>query len=104
MYQLRIFRSLRLIHKSLIYVKTPEEENTYGVYYDFINFRFPMDTKITIKTYEKNLLDNKKSLMNIIKGYQMTKEQKERILMVRSHLDFIQELITTLDEKLDKIL
>jgi len=33
----------------------------------------------------------------------MTKEQKERIVMVRYHLDFIQQSITTLDEKLDKM-
>jgi len=38
-----------------------------------------------------------------IEGYQMTKEQKERIVMVRYHLDFIQQSITTLDEKLDKM-
>ena len=33
----------------------------------------------------------------------MTKEQKERIVMVRSHLEFIQQSITMLDEKLDKM-
>jgi len=32
-----------------------------------------------------------------------TKEQKERIVMVRSHLEFIQQSITMLDEKLDKM-
>jgi len=33
----------------------------------------------------------------------MTKEQKERIVMVRSHLEFIQQSIAELDEKLDKM-
>ena len=33
----------------------------------------------------------------------MTKQQKERMVMVRSHLDFIQESITELTEKLDKM-
>ena len=39
-----------------------------------------------------------------IEGYQMTREQKERIVMVRSHLEFVQHLIAKLDEKLDKML
>ncbi len=33
----------------------------------------------------------------------MTKQQKERIVMVRSHLEFIQKSIAKLDEKLDKM-
>jgi len=33
----------------------------------------------------------------------MTKEQKERIVMVRSHLEFIQQSISSLDEKLDRM-
>jgi len=31
------------------------------------------------------------------------KEQKERMVMVRSHLEFIHQSIATLDEKLDKM-
>lgn len=38
-----------------------------------------------------------------IEGYQMTKEQKERIVMVRCHLDFIKQAIAELDERLDKM-
>jgi len=38
-----------------------------------------------------------------IEGYQMTKEQKERMVMVRSHLKFVHQSIATLDEKLDKM-
>ena len=33
----------------------------------------------------------------------MTQEQKERIVMVRSHLEFVQQSIAKLDEKLDKM-
>ena len=43
------------------------------------------------------------TVVESIEGYQMTKEQKERIVMVRSHLDFIQQSIAKLDEKLDKM-
>ena len=38
-----------------------------------------------------------------IEGFQMTKEQKERMILVRSHLNFIQQSITKLDETLDKM-
>ncbi len=38
-----------------------------------------------------------------IEGYQMTAAQKERMLMVRSHLDYVCKSITELDEKLDKL-
>jgi transposase len=37
------------------------------------------------------------------RSLKMTKEQKERIVMVRSHLEFIQQSIAWLDEKLDKM-
>lgn len=43
------------------------------------------------------------TVIESIEGYQMTKEQKERIAMVRSHLNFVQESITQLDEKLDEM-
>jgi len=44
-----------------------------------------------------------KKKSDIVIESQMTKQQKERIVMVRSHLDFIQQSIAKLDEKLDKM-
>ena len=44
------------------------------------------------------------TVIESIEGYQMTREQKERIIMVRSHLEFVQQSITSLDEKLDKMM
>lgn len=38
-----------------------------------------------------------------IEGYQMTAAQKERMLMVRSHLDYVSKSIIEIDEKLDKL-
>ncbi|MBK5263010.1 MAG: IS110 family transposase, partial [Peptostreptococcaceae bacterium] len=52
---------------------------------------------------QKSLKKKAATVVESIEGYQMTKEQKERIAMVRYHLDFIQQSITTLDEKLDKM-
>ncbi len=52
----------------------------------------------------KGSLKNKADeVVQSIQGYQMTKEQKERMVMVRSHLNFIQHSINELDEKLDKM-
>ena len=48
-----------------------------------------------------SLKDKVDTVIESIEGYQMTKEQKDRMLMVRSHLEFVQKSIVKLDEKLD---
>lgn len=52
---------------------------------------------------QKSLKKKATTVIESIEGFQITKEQKERMVMVRSHLDFIQNSITTLDEKLEKM-
>ena len=52
---------------------------------------------------QKSLKKKANTVIESIEGYQMTLEQRERIIMVRSHLDFIQQSIDSLDEKIDKI-
>jgi transposase len=52
---------------------------------------------------QKSLKKKADTVIKSIEGYQMTREQKERIVMVRSHLEFIQQSIAKLDEKLDKM-
>ena len=52
---------------------------------------------------QKSLKKKADTVIESIQGYQMTKEQKERIVMVRSHLEFIQRSLTNLDDKLDKM-
>ena len=42
-------------------------------------------------------------MIEYIVGYQVTSSQKDRILMVRSHLDFVQQSINSLDSKLDEL-
>jgi len=51
----------------------------------------------------RSLKKKANTVIESIEGYQMTKEQKERIVMVRSHLEFVQQSIAELDEKLDKM-
>ena len=43
------------------------------------------------------------SVVESIEGYQMTREQKERIVMIRAHLEYVKQSIEKLDDKLDKM-
>ncbi len=43
------------------------------------------------------------SVIESIEGYQITEPQKERMTMVRSHLDFVTDAIAKIDEKLDEL-
>lgn len=52
---------------------------------------------------QKSLKKKAHAVVESIEGYQMTKEQKERIVIVRSHLDFIQQSLIRLDEKIDNM-
>jgi len=53
---------------------------------------------------QKSLKKKAATVIESIEGYQMTREQKERMVMVRSHLEFVQQSIAKLDEKLDKMM
>jgi transposase len=53
---------------------------------------------------QKSLKKKASTVIESIEGYQMTGEQKERMVMVRSHLDFVQQSIVKLDVKLDKMM
>ncbi|MTK12568.1 MAG: IS110 family transposase [Clostridiaceae bacterium] len=52
---------------------------------------------------QKSLKKKANTVVESIEGYQMTQEQKERIVMVRSHLEFVNQSISQLDEKLNKM-
>ena len=59
----------------------------------------------TCKSFlQKSLKKKVDSVIESIEGYQMTASQKERIIMVRSHLDFVQQSISSLDSKLDELI
>lgn len=53
---------------------------------------------------QKSLKKKADAVIESIDGYQMTSSQKERMLMVRSHLDFVQQTIESLDSKLDALI
>lgn len=52
---------------------------------------------------QKSLKKKADAVIESIEGYQMTSSQKERMLMVRSHLDFVQQTIDSLDSKLNEL-
>jgi len=52
----------------------------------------------------KSLKKKADTVIESIEGYQMTEEQKNRILLIRSHLEFIQNSIVKLDQKLNEMI
>ncbi|KJS23005.1 MAG: transposase [Clostridiaceae bacterium BRH_c20a] len=52
---------------------------------------------------QKSLKKKADTVVESINGYQMTQTQKERMIMIRSHLDYLTKSIAELDEKLDKM-
>jgi transposase len=70
---------------------------------DYLVSSDSFDPKYCSSLLQKSLKKKANTVIESIEGYQMTREQKDRIVMVRSHLDFIQKSITELDEKLNKM-
>lgn len=56
------------------------------------------------KSFLKGTLKGKAdAVVESIDGYQMTQDQKERMLMIRSHLEFVQMELAAIDAKLDDL-
>ncbi len=70
---------------------------------DYLISSDSFDPEYCSSLLQRSLKKKADLVVESIEGYQMTKEQKERILMVRSHLEFIEQAIAKLDEKLDKL-
>lgn len=59
----------------------------------------------TCKSFlQKSLKKKADAVTESIEGYQMAPPQKERMLMVRSHLAFVQQSIDSLNSKLDELI
>ena len=70
---------------------------------DYLISSDSFDPEYCSSLLQKSLKKKAATVVESIEGYQMTKEQKERMVIVRSHLDFIQNSIATVDEKLEKM-
>jgi transposase len=70
---------------------------------DYLISSDSFDPEYCSSLLQKSLKKKATTVIESIEGFQMTKEQKERMVIIRSHLDFIQNSIATLDEKLEKM-
>jgi transposase len=70
---------------------------------DYLISADSFDPEYCCSLLQKSLKKKAATVVESITGYQMTQQQKERIVMVRSHLEFIQQLLAKLDEKLDRM-
>jgi transposase len=52
---------------------------------------------------QRSLKNKADAVIESIEGYQMTREQKNRMIMVRSHLEFVEKSIIELDSKIDEM-
>lgn len=59
------------------------------------------DSEHCISLLKGSLKKKAANVIESIEGYQMSREQKERIFLVRDHLDYITETIRVLDQMLD---
>ena len=70
---------------------------------DYLMSSDSFDPEHCTSLLKRSLKKKADAVVESIEGYQMTQEQKERIVMVRSHLNFVEYSISKLDEKLDKM-
>ncbi|MGB4437814.1 MAG: IS110 family transposase [Sedimentibacter sp.] len=70
---------------------------------DYLISSDSFDPEYCSSLLKRSLKKKSDEVIQSIEGYQMTKEQKGRMILVRSHLDFIQQSITKLDEALEKM-
>lgn len=70
---------------------------------DYLISSETFDPEYCTSLLQKSLKKKADSVVESIEGYQMTQAQKERMTMVRSHLNYVTNSIAELDEKLDKL-
>lgn len=70
---------------------------------DYLISSDTFDPEHCISLLHKSLKKKADDVVESIEGYQITQEQKERMLMVRSHLEYVTKSIADLDAKLDKM-
>jgi len=70
---------------------------------DYLISSDTFDPEYCTSLLQKSLKKKADTVVESIEGYQMTHAQKERMIMVRSHLDYVTKSIAELDGKLDKL-
>lgn len=70
---------------------------------DYLITSEDFDSQTCSSLLYKSLKNKTDAVIESIEGYQMTKPQKERMLMVRSHLEFVENTINHLDTLLNQM-
>jgi len=70
---------------------------------DYLISSNTFDPEYCTSLLQKSLKKKADTVVESIEGYQMTQAQKERMIMVRSHLNYVTETIAELDQKLDRL-
>ncbi|MDO9580072.1 MAG: IS110 family transposase, partial [Bacteroidales bacterium] len=70
---------------------------------DYLISSDTFDPEYCTSLLQKSLKKKADTVVESIEGYQMTQAQKDRMLMVRSHLDYVSNSIAELDKRLDKL-
>lgn len=68
---------------------------------DYLITTDSFDPERCVSFLQRSLKKKVTTVIESIECYQMTQEQKERMLIVRSHLDFIQQSILSLEKKIE---
>ncbi len=70
---------------------------------DYLISSDTFDPEYCTSLLQKSLKKKASSVIESIEGYQITQAQKERIVMIRSHLDYVTKSIAKLDEALNNM-
>ena len=70
---------------------------------DYLVTADSFDPDVCRSFLKRSLKKKADAVVASIEGYQMEDSQKERILLVRSHMEFVKKELLTLDEKLDEL-
>lgn len=70
---------------------------------DYLISSDTFEPEVCTSFLQKSLKKKADAVINSIEGYQMSQAQKERMIIVRSHLDYVTKSIAELDEKIDKL-
>jgi len=71
---------------------------------DYLLSTDSFDPQYCATLLQRSLKKKADQVIEAIEGYQMSDNQKDRALLVRSHLAFVEQIITRLDQKLDTMI
>jgi transposase len=71
---------------------------------DYLLTTDSFDPQYCATLLQRSLKKKADQVIEAVEGYQMSDKQKQRAVLVRSHLAFVEQIITNLDQKLDAMI